>query len=61
MQIACGSEEELHVDTVGAAKSVKGLTEGYTALVNGEAAGDDYRLRDGDSLTIAKAVKGGRK
>jgi sulfur carrier protein ThiS len=59
-QVSGGTKQVLEgMQTVGDVKRKLGLTEGYTAAVNGDPAGDDDELAEGDMVTLSKAVKGG--
>lgn len=59
-QVSGGTKQVLDgVTTVAEIKRQLGVSEGYTAAVNGDPAGDGDTLQDGDMVTLSKAVKGG--
>lgn len=47
------------VNTVQEAREEMGLDIGYTATVNGEPADDNDKLRNYETVSFAKATKGG--
>ena len=59
-QLSGGSKQVLeNVDTVGDVKEQLNAQDGYTVAVNGSPADDDKELREGDFVSLSKAVKGG--
>lgn len=61
VQVAGGSKQVMDdVYSVGEIKRRLGLTDGYTAALNGDTASDDTNLEEGDMVTLSKAVKGGQ-
>lgn len=60
-QVAGGKKEVLDdVRTVGDAATKVGASSGYTAAIDGDCAEFSRILEDGQMVTFAKAVKGGR-
>lgn len=61
-QISGGNKQVIDdVDTVRDVKRKLGAETGYTAAINGDPAEDTEEVNEGDFVTLAKAVKGGRK
>lgn len=60
-QVAGGSKRVLdNKTTVADVASELGASTGYTASVNGDPAEMSDTLEDGDMVTFAKSVKGGK-
>ena len=57
-QVLGGDIKQIEAATVRDVKQHFGLMS-HTATVNGEPAGDDYRLEDYQFVSLAPAVKGG--
>lgn len=57
-KVTGGSVQEIQANTVAEAKNKLGLTGNYSAVVNGESAGDDYDLNDDEIIVFAQNTKG---
>lgn len=58
VQATGGQIKQIEATTVEQARSALGLSEKYTATVNGEPENPDYALSDYEFVTFTESVKG---
>lgn len=60
-QVVGGHRREIQgAETVGDVRQKMGLDTSYASTLNGSSANDSVQLQDGDFVSFAKSVKGGK-